>query len=204
MGCGASVVVAPGASGKYKDKEGEKEQTVVEWKILPSNVEARKKFEADGTLTKNSDPEHLELRIMLDDPFSQNAIGNHAKNIKAVEIFMCWVDIQEFKSIQKVTTAYRRSKALHIYHKYIKIDSVLEIGDIDLAERERCKVALDASKDDPEELSVGLYDKVHTAFSLLFTSHLQFANLLFSAFHHCRFSLNAFCLCTRRSTFPSS
>jgi hypothetical protein len=34
------------------------------WKIMPSSDEARIKYDADGTLFKNSDPEHLELRYI--------------------------------------------------------------------------------------------------------------------------------------------
>lgn len=97
---------------------------------------------------------------MLEDAFSQHAIGKYAKDKKALDIFMCWVDIQEFKSIPKITDTYRRSKALHIYHKYIKQHSVLEIGDIDPFDRERYKRDIDASKDDPSSLAVGFYDKI--------------------------------------------
>ena len=39
----------------------------------------RKKFEDDGTLTVGSTPDQLELRIMLDEVHSQNAIGKYAK-----------------------------------------------------------------------------------------------------------------------------
>jgi hypothetical protein len=150
MGCAPSVTVQP-----MDEKPADK----VQWKMLPSMVEARKKFEADGTLNKNSDPGHLELRTLLDDPVAQPAIFNYAKHVvMAQDIFMCWVDIQEFKSIP--TESYRRSKALHIYHKYIKQDAVLVVGDIDMAEREKYKTDLDLSKDDPALLSISFYDKV--------------------------------------------
>jgi hypothetical protein len=155
MGCGSSH---PPISPLPGDKITEHEQTV-EWKLLPSSVEARKKFEADGTLSKNSDPGHLELRTMLDDPVAQPAIFKYAKQVvMAQDIFMCWVDIQEYKTIP--TDAYRRSKALHIYHKYIKPDAILVVGDIELSERERYKQELDASKDDPSILTSSFYDKI--------------------------------------------
>jgi hypothetical protein len=78
----------------------------------------------------------------------------------AQDIFMCWVDIQEYKSIP--TENYRRSKALHIYHKYIKPDAILVVGDIELSERERYKQELAQSKDDPTILTVNFYDKIQT------------------------------------------
>ncbi len=149
-GCSPSKPIQP-----VEEKPHEK----VQWKMLPSMVEARKKFEADGTLTKNSDPGHLELRTLLDDPMAQPAIFKYAKHtVMAQDIFMCWVDIQEYKSIP--TDNYRRSKALHIYHKYIKTDAVLCVGDIDLTERDKCKSDLDLSKDDPSILTMNFYDKV--------------------------------------------
>lgn len=150
MGCTQTKPVTP-----VEDKPVEK----VEWKLLPSTVEARKKFEADGTLGKNSDPGHLELRTMLDDPVAQPAIFKYAKErVMAQDIFMCWVDIQEFKSIP--TENYRRSKALHIFHKYIKPDAVLVVGDIDPADREKYRSDLELSKDDPAILTVNFYDRV--------------------------------------------
>jgi protein-serine/threonine kinase len=158
MGCTSSrEPISPASDG---EKATEIEHTV-EWKLLPSSVEARKKFEADGTLSKNSDPGHLELRTMLDDPVAQPAIFKYAKQVvMAQDIFMCWVDIQEFKSIP--TESYRRSKALHIYHKYIKPDAILVVGDIELSERERYKQELALSKDDPSILTLHFYDKIQT------------------------------------------
>jgi serine/threonine protein kinase len=169
MGGGISK---PGNTANEKSEKPSEEASVVEWKILPSSVEARKKFVADGTLTKNSDPEHLELRTMLDEAFSQNAIGKYAKDVKALDIFMCWVDIQEFKSIPKKTEAYKRSKALHIYHKYIKQQSVLEIGDIDPNDRDRYKADVDLSKDDPSILTDSFYDKVQFKCFLAIYHHI--------------------------------
>lgn len=153
MGCQPSKPISPS-----EEKRTDVEQTV-EWKLLPSSLEARKKFEADGTLSKNSDPAHLELRSMLDDPVAQPAIFKYAKEVvKAQDIFMCWVDIQEFKTIP--TENYRRSKALHIFHKYIKPDAILVVGDIELTERERYRAELSASKEDPSILTMNFYDKI--------------------------------------------
>lgn len=153
MGCGASNPVTPTILTS-KEREAK-----VEWKILPSSSEARQKFEADGTLNKNSDPGHLELRRMLDETYTQNALGKFAKEKKALDIYMCWVDIQEYKAIP--TETYRRSKALHIYHKYIKQDAILQVGDIDPNERDRYKEEIDRSKDQTS-LDSNFYDKIQT------------------------------------------
>ena len=114
-------------------------------------------FRKDGTLGKPYNHSQLELRMMLDDPIAQRALGLFAKERKALDIFMCWVDTHEYKSIP--TPDYRRSKALHIYHKYIKTDSILEIGGIPNSERDRIKALLEESKDDPTLLQTDLFDK---------------------------------------------
>lgn len=155
MGCNASKPVQPA-----KQKNQDAERSVVEWKILPSSVEARKKFEADGTLNKNSEPEHLELRTMLDEAIAQQAIGKYAKQTKALDIFMCWIDIQDYKTIP--VESYRRSKALHIYHKYIKTDAVLQVGELDTKEREKYKNDLELAKDDPSILTQDFYDRLQS------------------------------------------
>ena len=153
MGCVGSQSVQP-----VRKHNQDPERSVVEWKILPSSIEARKKFEADGTLNKNSEPEHLELRTMLDEVSAQHALGKYAKSLKALDIFMCWMDIQDYKTIP--VESYRRSKALHIYHKYIKIDAVLQVGQLDPKEREKYKNDLDVTKDDPALLTKSFYDRL--------------------------------------------
>ena len=146
MGAGAS------AGSPYPDgRDGSEFESGSEmseshrWKLLPSSLEARRKYEEDGTLSKESRTEHLELRILLDDTYAQQKLGAFAKKCRALDIFMCWVDIQEFKAIP--TIDYRRSKALHIYHKYIKAGAVLEIGAVDSEEKDAFKSKLDEAKE---------------------------------------------------------
>ena len=151
MGCSTSKKINIGQA-KPSDL------TVVEWKLLPSTDEARKKFEIDGTLGKNSDPAHLELRALLDEPVAQRALGKFAKEKKSLDIFMCWIDVQEYKSIP--TEDYRRSKALHLYHKYIKEGSVLAVGGVDQAEKIKIKEDLDRSKKEKELLTRDYFDRL--------------------------------------------
>lgn len=168
MGTGASQF-ATSANIDSKSLGSDSEQ-VVEWKILPSNVEARKKFQADGTLPKNSDPGHLEMRTMLDEPISQNGLGNYAKEVQAQDVFMCWTDVKEYKSIP--TEDYRRSKGLHIYHKYIKEHAVLEIGDISPAERLHYQKVIEASKEDPSVMEPNMFDKIQSRCFLQMYHHI--------------------------------
>lgn len=173
MGCNQSKVVVDADNNEEVEKEAQ-----VEWKILPSSAEAKKKFQADGTLGKNSDPGHLELRTLLDDVTAQAVLFRRAKAVMAHDIFMCWVDIQDFKNIPAEQEQFQRSKALHIYHKYIKENAALEVGGIDQNEREKYRSELLGGNGEVEEdgtvsdskktkvLSPGFYDKVQ---SLCFT-----------------------------------
>lgn len=166
MGCGISKTVGPSSTSQSNDNDSDsdagemsKRQPVV-FKVLPSEEEARDKFEQDGTLLKNSDSGHLALRQMLDEPLSQNCLGKFAAKIQVLDIFMCWVDIQEYKLIP--TDSYRRSKALHIYHKYIKDDAALMVGVTSPAERLHIWTQLQNSKDFTALLTPQFYDAVQS------------------------------------------
>lgn len=159
MGCIISNKTSPASFHSTSLGESNPKDEVV-FKVLPSQKEARKKFEQDGTLLKNSDLGHLSLRTMLDEPISQNALGKFAAKIQVLDIFMCWIDIQEYKGIP--TQSYRRSKALHIYQKYIKEDAVLMVGVTTPQERERFAQLLKDSKDDPSILTPAFFDSIQS------------------------------------------
>jgi len=137
--------------------------------------EARAKFEADGKL-KFNDPDRLQLRIMLEDPISQRTIASYAKIHVQLDILMCWADAQEFRTIP--TKDYRRSKALHIYHKYIKSEAVLEIGGVSSVEKQRIAQLIEESKNNPDVLlTENLFEKVQVfSFSLLLLLFYNFIN----------------------------
>lgn len=110
MGCNQAKPIEPINSDALEA------QVPVEWKIMPSGVEARKKFEADGTLAKNSDPGQLELRTLLDDPLAHPVIFKYVTEVaKAQDLFLCWMDILEFKKIP--SEGFRRTTAMGIYNK---------------------------------------------------------------------------------------
>jgi hypothetical protein len=84
MGGGASASASRKDDGDTADADGANAEKN-KWKLMPSSEEARQKFEADGTLIKNSEPGHLELRAMLDDPIAEKTLGKFAKEKKSLE-----------------------------------------------------------------------------------------------------------------------
>ena len=133
-------------------------ESSVRWKLLRSVSQAQKDFHDDGSLPMNSTPQHLELRELLSHPLAQAEIGKYAKNCGASESFMCWIDIQDFKSIP--TDDFRHSKALHIFHKYIKPGAILEVGNITSEEREAMKEFLTRCKYDHSLITNKFYDQI--------------------------------------------
>jgi Regulator of G protein signaling domain len=130
-------------------------QIQANWKVMLSTDEARRKFELDGTLPRDCTQDHLELRVLLEEPLAQYTIGQYAKKIKAFNTFLCWVDIQTYKGIP--TPDFRRSKALHIFHKYIKQGGIMEIGGVDQALRERYEMEIQVSKTNPDILTADFF-----------------------------------------------
>ncbi|KAG5189373.1 kinase-like domain-containing protein [Tribonema minus] len=121
------------------------------------------KFEKDGTLPAgvDSDPEHMELRTILEDPVGQKYIGAFAKKTLTHESFFAWTEIQEYRSIP--TADYQRGMAMHIYQKYIKEGAILQLGCVKPADRQCIKAVLDQSKYDASVTNNQLYDKVQQA-----------------------------------------
>lgn len=135
------------------------------WRQLPTAAEAKAKFIADETLQENDiSAIKIELRALLDDPIAQHALGHFAsaqmsaKGMGFSSYFMCWCDIQEFKMIP--SESYRRSKALHIYHKYIKSSAVLSLKVLNDEQRRLYKEQIDASKEDEVSLKETFYNEL--------------------------------------------
>ena len=167
MGCGVSGHVSPQKPNNIDSRgnvPGQDQEhslyTVVRWKQFPSPNEAQQKFLNDGTLVASDiTPDKIEFRTLLDDPYAQAALGKYAGGgMKNLDLFMCWCDIQEYKSIP--TESYRRSKALHIFHKYVKAGAVLSLKILTSEDRDLYKSRLDASKIDPAKLRFNFYDKL--------------------------------------------
>jgi len=130
------------------------------WRLSKTTKEARKEYEMDGTLPKNATPEYLELREFLNDSKLLRPLGLFAKGYSNVEVLMCWIDIQEFRSIHEDAVDYQRSTALHIFHKYVKVGAACEIPDVDEDLKDMISDVLDDVKDEITDLPVNLYDDI--------------------------------------------
>ena len=124
MGSGISLTRA---NSKAPVLEENNNIEVPKWRLVLSSDEARKKYELDGTLMPKCSSTLLELRGYLEDPFLTKHLGLFGKSRQKFESFMCWIDIQEFKLIATGANDYRRSKALQIYHKYLKEGAQLSL-----------------------------------------------------------------------------
>jgi hypothetical protein len=98
--------------------------------LIPAPMQLAQKFVEEGSLPSGGDanPDHVELRTVLEDPVGQKYIGVFAKAIHTTESFFAWTEIQEYRSIP--TADYRRGMAVHIYQKYIKDNAVLQVTTI--------------------------------------------------------------------------
>jgi hypothetical protein len=95
--------------------------------LIPAPMQLAQKFVEEGSLPSGGDvnPDHVELRTVLEDPVGQKYIGLFARAIHTTESFFAWTEIQEYRSIP--TADYRRGMAVHIYQKYIKDHAVLQV-----------------------------------------------------------------------------
>lgn len=91
------------------------------WKFRLTRNEAVEMFEAEGSIPPDVTDDELLLRVCLDDPIFLYRIGHFSKKQgRKFELLLCWADILEFKSIDVLTSDFLVSKALHIFHKYVK------------------------------------------------------------------------------------
>ena len=138
----------------------------------------RTRFIAEGTLPPDCPDEYLQLRALLSEPIGQKFIGDYAKSILTQESFFCWVDIQEYRSIP--TADYRRSKATHIYSKYIKKGAVLELGFLSPDEKTTIHEMILSARLDMVDLSSTMLDDIQQKiFINLYSS--TFLNFLHSS-----------------------
>ena len=148
---GAASTVLSAHNGRETDRDNDSQEvSFIEWKVFPSQSEAIKRFIADGTLKRNHDTDQLELRALLEEPISQQALGIYAKKVDATDYLACWCDIQEFKQIS--ADSYRRSTALAIYEKYLESSSATYLNLCSSLERNNVKKVLTTSEKDPRKL----------------------------------------------------
>lgn len=159
MGCQPSAARTSDVE-KNKPEHLVQKENSKRWKVQPTIQEAREKYEADGTVAKGSDADHVQLRLLLEEPVGQNYIGAYARELKSQELFMFWIDVQEFKNIP--TDNYRRSKGLHIYNKYIKTGAVLQLGYIESTDDEFYASEFAKSKLEPSIITKDFFTKLQS------------------------------------------
>lgn len=148
------------------------------WRQRETEDDMRTRFIAEGTLPPDCPDEYLQLRALLSEPIGQKFIGDYAKSILTQESFFCWVDIQEYRSIP--TADYRRSKATHIYSKYIKKGAVLELGFLSPDEKTTIHEMILSARLDMVDLSSTMLDDIQQKiFINLYSS--TFLNFLHSS-----------------------
>ena len=162
MGGTSSIISAKQRRGRARDDECEDDEmsrsTFMEWKVFPSQSEAVKRYIADGTLRREYTTDHLELRILLDEPLAQNVIGKFAVTVGAVNALSCWCDIQEYKHI--TADSYRRSTGWMIFKKYIDERSKSSLGLISVVDKQVLEEALSSSEVSQVELRIGAFDSL--------------------------------------------
>lgn len=149
MGCGGSKddgTVHPDGEKKKKKSEGSFSFSVsMQWKTMLSSEDARTKFEEDGTLAKGSDPGHLEMRALLDDSVACHYLYSYCKDSGNLELYLCWVDIQEFKGMP--SDMFLRKKGTYIYTKYVKAGTVIGDSLVKPDDRALCTEAFEGNNE---------------------------------------------------------
>jgi hypothetical protein len=157
MGCGSSSVAPTGLAHRLGIKS--------KWRVPISKRSARKKYEDEGSLPKNCLDELLELRAYLDDPLCLSRLGSFAKTKQSLSLLMFWTDILEFKAISEESHDFQLSKCLHIYHKYIKADSLVALRLVYISSEFIAEVqtAIEKAKNvaSPQAISPHLFDLLH-------------------------------------------
>ena len=159
MGCGRSKAVYPNNSKPRGDEKSFSLSVSVQWKMLMSSSEAKAKFQADGTLAKGSDPGHLELRALLDDSIACHYLYTYCKDTGSLDLCLCWVDIQEFKSMPSGN--YLAKKSNYIYSKYVKRGTYVGDSLLESTDRSRCIDYFDKNVNGTE-LTPQLFDWLQT------------------------------------------
>jgi hypothetical protein len=88
-----------------------------EWRILPNREVSIDKYTVDRTLPALSDPSQVQMLLLLRDPYGQASFGAFARSIGRMELILCWIHIEEFKSIKNDDR--KRQSAKNIFKNYV-------------------------------------------------------------------------------------
>lgn len=134
------------------------------WKHKVTLEDARKMYDADGTIAPNCSAVTLELRMHLAEPVLLHPFGEYARDVNKLEVLMCWADILQFKDISEDQVEYQLSQGFHIYHKYIKLDAVISLNvPIDEGTRADIKLDLDEARGSNHGVASSTFDVFHQA-----------------------------------------
>jgi hypothetical protein len=142
------------------------------WKAKLTVAKARELYEADGTIPKNCSSKLLELRMHLAEPILLKPFGEYARDVNQLGVLMCWADILEFKAIHEEQTEFQLSKAFHIYHKYLKRNSVVSLPEFGFSGvlRAETRAKLEEAQRNNCGVSSHLFDQFHlVALELLYS-----------------------------------
>jgi hypothetical protein len=137
MGCGGSSETGP-AGNAYSEDGSYSASVTRQWKVMPSQNEARSAYLTDGTMDANSTGGQLELRALFDYPIAHKILSKYYSSLqmqKELLLLDGWFEIQAFKNIRfdKALTG----AAVEIYRKYCTTIPKLDIEDV-----ERCHMVL--------------------------------------------------------------
>ncbi len=99
--------------------------SIVDWKVVNTIEQEQQKYVDDASMPFPASAQHIELRLLLDEPDSQKLIGNYAKRADKLCYLMCWIDIQVMKG--RSTGVGRREIAEGIHNKYIDQKSPIHV-----------------------------------------------------------------------------
>ena len=142
MGCCGSSATNPGGA-QYSEDGSYSASVTRQWKVMPSQNEARSAYLTDGTMDANSTGGQLELRALFDYPIAHQILSKYYNSLqmtKELILLDCWFEIQAFKNtrFEKVIAG----AAIDIYKKYCVIIPKLDVEDV-----ERCQTVLFPPKD---------------------------------------------------------
>lgn len=126
------------------------------WKKILSVDEARTKYEKDAFMPRNFDNAMLELRLFLEDPNLIRCLANFARKTKWVNLFLCWVDIEELKTYEAQD---KKAQALGLYDRYVKSTDDFNVGFEDFENEILDQIHI-AQSTDLHEIAPGLFDEL--------------------------------------------
>lgn len=134
MGCTSSSQTQPAGGGRtaYSEDGSYSASVTRQWKVMPSQNEARSAYLTDGTMDANSTAGQLELRALFDYPIAHQILSKYYTILqmpKELAYLDCWFEIQAYKNIrfEKVVG----TAAMDIYKKHCLTLPKLDADDLE-------------------------------------------------------------------------